>query len=51
MAKLTKDIFKKLTKEQLKELGNSMAMPVRGGAPQPDAPGDLIDSNPVFLRR
>ena len=60
MVELTKDMFKKLTKEQLKELGESMVMPMRGGAPQPDAPGDvakidikieenkIINSNPVF---
>jgi len=50
MVKLTKDIFKKLTEKQLKELGNSMTMPIRGGAPQPDALGDIISPNPVFSK-
>ena len=42
MAELTKEMFEKLTKEQLRELKDSMVMPMRGGAPQPDAPGDVV---------
>lgn len=58
MVELTKNMLKKMTKNQLGELINSMEMPVRGSPSQPDAPGDIdkklkedIENNRMVLMK